>query len=288
MAKKYNRIFSLVRRTLKDIEIFFNSTLFACKYLRNNNFKELFYFRKAIEIEQVSPLRNILNRKTKNRIVKLKLPQFGNVAIDFDLEDKFQMAICEEFIKYKIYNLSLIKFKPDYAIDCGTYRGYFTFLLTEKFSHCKKICIEPHPDNYKKLIDTAIQNQIELFSTYNNALSKEKGTISLELWGSNLSKNEEALPNSHFVDIPTIDLDDILFKIKKEDKLVLKMDIEGSELEFFPSCINSLPTTCAVYLETHDGWNSLHNIKKEFEKNGFSFTVLRERSLYIDSFAQRC
>ncbi len=215
------------------------------------------------------------------------MPQFGNVAIDFDLDDNFQMAICEEFMIYKIYNLNLLKFNPDYCIDCGTYRGYFTFLMAGKFPNCKTICIEPQPDNYRKLLNAANENNIELFSSHNNALSLKKGEVSLELWGSNLVKKVEGEVNGQYVDIPTIDLYEILAKIGNSDNFVLKMDIEGSELDFFPECISRLPTTCTVYLETHDGWNSLNDIKQRFVDNGFSFTVLRERSLYIDSFAQR-
>lgn len=69
--------------------------------------------------------------------------------------------------------------------------------------------------------------------------------------------------------------------------MLLKVDIEGAELDFFPSIINKLPSNCAIFLETHDGWNSLAAIKKKFIEEGFYFEVIRERSQFIDSFAQR-
>ena len=82
-------------------------------------------------------------------------------------------------------------------------------------------------------------------------------------------------------------LQEVMRGILPTEKTILKMDIEGGELDFFPGIIPSLPDTCAVFLETHDGWNSLPAIRKEFEISGFEFTVIRERTLYIDAFAQR-
>jgi hypothetical protein len=84
--------------------------------------------------------------------------------------------------------------------------------------------------------------------------------------------------------IETIDLYKI---IENKNELILKIDIEGAELEYFPKIIEALPSKCAVYLETHDDWNSLVEIKKVFLSNNFSFFIIRERGQFIDSFAQR-
>jgi FkbM family methyltransferase len=197
------------------------------------------------------------------------------------------MAICEEFVKYKIYDLGLVSFSPDYSIDCGTYRGYFTFLMGEKFPTCKKICIEPHPENYRVLLHTISTNKLQNITTYNKALSTTPGKIALELWGSNMATNQLEKDSLYNVDVETLNLFSILNTIAHSSKLVIKVDIEGSELDFFPACIANLPNICAVYLETHDGWKSLGTIKEEFTKYGFSFSILRDRGQYIDSFAFR-
>ncbi|MEJ7627565.1 MAG: FkbM family methyltransferase [Ferruginibacter sp.] len=283
----HNRFSSLFFRSINAFSIFFKSIGFALKYFKNNRFIDLFYFRKAIEIAHTSPFRIIIPPFKKQEIVEIQLPHFGNVKLNFHLNDYFQMAICEEFIKYKIYNLGLIGFLPDHSIDCGAYQGYFSFLIAEKYPECKKICIEPHPENYKSLLSGIINNNIQKVTTFNKALSTIKGKISLELWGSNMAKLYSIKSSTNEVSVETIDLYEFLNVIKANESLVIKVDIEGGELDFFPACIDKLPAKCAVYLETHDAWRSLKGIEQKFVESGFSFSILRDRGLYIDSYAVR-
>lgn len=272
---------------MNDVKIFFLSLFFSIKYSRNNKFSDLLLFRNAIEIDQISPFRNIFTGFKMPKFVRLTLPHFGNVRIDFDLSDNFQMAICEEFVKHKIYNLEPLNFIPDISIDCGSYRGYFTFLINNRFSNCKKICIEPHPENNRILNKTIEENDIRSIETFNKALSKSPDKVVLELWGSNMGLSNDQSGHLNLVEIETMSLFKLLAEIDVAKKLILKVDIEGSELDFFPDCIISLPKCCAVYLETHDGWNSLYSIQSRFEEYGFQFLIVRERDLCIDSFAIR-
>ena len=222
--KGISRLVSLLIRSLKDVEIFFSAFAFAFKYSSKNKITDLFQFRKAIEIEQVSPFRSMVKNFRAGKSVNLQLPQFGNAKIEFHLDDYFQMAICEEFIKYKIYDLSLLKFTPDVSIDCGTYRGYFSFLIHEQFKNCKIVCIEPHPENYKSLMKSVSENSIENVVAFNNALSTKQGSIELELWGSNMSKNDANQNSPNLVSVATIDLFEILKSMKQSEKLMLKME----------------------------------------------------------------
>ncbi len=278
---------SLFCRAATDMRLLFVAGWFAMRFRRNNRMNDLFRFRRAIEIGHVSPFRRLFAGNRENHTVGLTLPHFGNATVEFDLFDPFQMAICEEFVKHGLYNLNRLQFVPDFSIDCGAYQGYFTMLIHEKFPDCKKICVEPHPVNFKQLTNNMLQNRIDLTTAHNKALSASGNGLSLEIWGSNMAVTTDKKTSCHTVEVPAMSLQDVMPGIQPADKLILKMDIEGAELDFFPSCIASLPDTCAVYLETHDGWKSLPAIRQEFEARGFSFMVIRERTLYIDVFAQR-
>jgi FkbM family methyltransferase len=282
-----NRLTSLIRRTIADIRLLFTAGWFAVRFRRNNKMGDLFRFRRAIEIGHISPFRRLFTGKKENHTVNLTLPQFGNALVEFDINDPFQMAICEEFVKYGLYDLDRLKFVPDCSIDCGAYQGYFTLLIHARFPACKKICVEPHPVNFRQLIGTMKRNRVDLNAAYNKALSSSGAALSLELWGSNMSATTDKTLPSYIVEVPSMSLQEVMRGILPTEKTILKMDIEGGELDFFPGIIPSLPDTCAVFLETHDGWNSLPAIRKEFEISGFEFTVIRERTLYIDVFAQR-
>jgi FkbM family methyltransferase len=279
------RIVKLIKRTLEDLRISAAAAGFALRHGKGNGFFKTFFFRKAIEIQHISPFRRIFGRPITT--AELQLPYFGNARLVFDFTDPFQMAICEEFVKYNIYDLDLIRFEPDEIIDGGAYRGYFTFLARRRFHSSRLTCVEPHPGNFKELKSSLESNKIGDFTLYNNALSKSRSHIQLEIWGSNTARFGEKSPSGEYIEIATLDLTDLLKAVPAGKSLLLKVDIEGSELDFFPQCIDLLPAKCAVFLETHDGWTSLNNIKDRFESAGFKFSVLRDRDLYIDSLAVR-
>jgi FkbM family methyltransferase len=279
------RMVKLIKRTLEDIRISAAAAAFALRHAGRNGFFEAFFFRKAIEIQHISPFRRIFGRPITK--AKLQLPYFGNARLMFDFTDPFQMAICEEFVKHNIYDLDLISFQPDEIIDGGAYRGYFSFLARRRFRSSRLVCVEPHPGNFTELKNSLESNKITDFTLYNNALSKSRSHIQLEIWGSNTATFGERSPSCDYIEVATLDLADLINAVPAGKSLLLKVDIEGSELDFFPQCIGLLPAKCAVFLETHDGWNSLKGIKEAFENAGFRFTVLRDRDLYIDSVAIR-
>jgi FkbM family methyltransferase len=191
------------------------------------------------------------------------------------------MAIASEFLIENIYDFSKLKFIPKHIIDCGGYKGYFTWSALKKFKKSNFICFEPHPENYNSIKDIVIENDLSNVEIINKALSTSCESLKLCINGTMAGLYST---NGKIIDIEAIDLNKI---VENKCDLLLKVDIEGAELEFFPAIIYNLPQKCAVYLETHDSWNSLHSVKKVFLENGFEFQVIRERGLYIDSFAQR-
>ena len=116
----------------------------------------------------------------------------------------------------------------------------------------------------------------------NAAVSTQQGKVKLELEGSNSRINNKEV-SSTFFEVDCYDITGLI----TDKPLLLKMDIEGGELEFFPDVITRLPKKYGVFLETHTAWEDLSLIKKTFLSNGFSFEVMSESGLFIDSFAQR-
>lgn len=259
--------------------------MFAARYKKKNSFRALFFFRLYIEVNHISPFRNFFKLRTKT--VTLRLPHFGDMTLKFHLDDHFQMAICEEFVKYNVYDLSALTFVPDSIIDCGAYKGYFTFRAAAMFPYCKKVCIEPHSQNMIELTSVVYREGLGNVQLINKAISDAGETIMLEKSGSNMMANLDLRADIILQEVDSISLYSLLDDLAPSAKLLLKMDIEGSELDFFPGCIKDLPSCCAVFLETHDGWHSLTHIKEAFINHGFSFSLIRERGAFIDSFAIR-
>ena len=220
-------------------------------------------------------------KKSGKTLLELRNSNFNYYSLPFDLADDYQMAIASEFLVEKIYDFSKLKFVPKNIIDCGGYKGYFTWAAIKKFKKSSFICIEPHPANYNSIKDVAKKYDLSNLLIINKAISKSNSRVELCLNGTMSSLYSV---DGESIEIETISLNKL---VENTNNLLLKVDIEGAELEFFPGIIFALPQRCAVYLETHDSWNSLNSIKKVFLENGFEFQVIRERGLYIDSFAQR-
>ena len=221
---------------------------------------------------------------TGNSSIILRHQYFQNTTIEYDLSDNFQMAICREFFIENMYDLNKVGFEPLLIVDCGGYKGYFTWLAKKKFPKAKLICIEAHQDNYNDIVRTAAVNKIHNVDIVHAAVSNSDKPVDFFFEGSSGSMENNFSTKAGSVFVQPVNLYKL---IQGSNNLILKVDIEGAELDFFPAIIDSLPKKCAIFLETHDGWNSLGDIRHQFIRNGFSFKVNRERDRYIDSFAQR-
>ena len=230
--------------------------------------------------------KEVLDRiaKTGSRSISLRHKYFQNTEISFDLSDNFQMAICQEFFIDNVYDLTKVGFEPALVIDCGGYKGYFTWLALAKFSKAKFICIEAHSANYNDIVRTARNNGLDNIEIIHAAVSKSDKPVEFFFEGSSGSLGNTFSNEGIKILVETVDLYKL---IRGYNNVLLKIDIEGAELDFFPNIIDFLPKKCAVFFETHDGWNSLGSIRNKFTDTGFSFEIIRERDQFIDSFVQR-
>jgi FkbM family methyltransferase len=228
---------------------------------------------------------NSLLRKVKRsgNTIEIRHKRFHYLKLKYNLLDHYQMAICKEFFFENIYDLNKLSFVPDNIIDCGGFKGYFSILANKKFPTSAITCIEPHLENFNSIKESIEKNGLKNITLLNKAISKTSGPIKLYFAGT--SGSVSGFHNEmEFQLVETIDIETL---IDRNKSLLLKVDVEGAELEFFPYLIDKLPKKCFVFLETHDGWNSLQEIKKSFIQNGFKFEVTTERDIYIDSLAYR-
>jgi FkbM family methyltransferase len=222
--------------------------------------------------------------KIQGPLVSICHKYFPNITLSYNLLDNFEMAICQEFFLHNTYNLNKLSFIPDSIVDCGAYRGYFSFLALTCFPKASIKAIEAHPENFEKIRAAIKSNSLHNINLQHGAICRSNNSsIDLFFEGSSGSVEDTFSHECKVVKVRTIDLEQFV----NHEKLLLKVDIEGSELDFFPSIISKLPKISAVFIETHDGWSSLINIKNKFIEEGFSFEVIREREQFIDSFAQR-
>jgi hypothetical protein len=69
--------------------------------------------------------------------------------------------------------------------------------------------------------------------------------------------------------------------------VLIKMDIEGSEIRVLDHLTAALPEQCFMFIELHDGEQSARWMQSWAEQNGFTFVEVRRRDEAIDGYLLR-
>jgi FkbM family methyltransferase len=142
---------------------------------------------------------------------------------------------------------------PRVILDVGGYTGLSAAFFAHSYPDAKIIVIEPDPQNFEMLLHNTAQ--FPNVTAVHAAVWKESGSISitdpgLGSWGLQVSEASDALPAKDLIRAVTID------EIRKEfglDRIdLLKVDVEGSETEIFPSADAWLPFIDVICIELHD------------------------------------
>lgn len=163
-------------------------------------------------------------------------------------------------------------------IDCGTHTGDGLREMNKLFNVINNqdweiYTFEPNPEINVKYLLGYISN----INIINKAIWKKDGEIQFRVEGfetqeeytSCASKIEEinktCNPNGmkhYFVNTQCIDFSNFLSSIKdKYEKIIVKMDIEGAEIEVLQHCIdnNTLNMIDELYVEMHQRFNYLRS-----------------------------
>jgi len=165
-------------------------------------------------------------------------------------------------------------------IDAGANQGQFAVAASHFYPYAFIHSFEPLPDVFPILQQNT--HSISGISTYNMALGNSTGTLefysnayshaSSALQVSELQKN--MLPKtatSRRIEVPVQRLDDLRNKVPFNPPVLLKMDVQGFEMEVLKGAINSLGQIDYLLFETsfvqiYDGeplFDEMHHFVKE-------------------------
>lgn len=176
-----------------------------------------------------------------------------------------------------------------YFFDCGThmFQGFQEFVKNHNIdSSWNCYCFEANPITYeesKKVYEDLKSNYT--ITHLNNAISNQSGNVSIKCskvksWGhqveigtfadqaSNILENPQEWWNGEYEEheVKSIDFSSLLKEtVTKEDYVLIKMDIEGSEFSVLDKMIedNSIELIDEIYVEFHER----HFDDEEFYKN---------------------
>ena len=172
---------------------------------------------------------------------------------------------------------SKIKELTNYSvcIDCGANIGLVSYIFYT--FGAKVYAFEPNPDAFDKLKNLSTSH-LNIYP-YKSAVGLNDGFSRLFLHndsaedklkystGSSMVKSKPNINDLNFIQIKTINLVKFINKFKNID--ILKIDIEGFEVELIPFLVKSniLDKVKYIFVETHnDKWPELDNKTKKMIK----------------------
>ena len=149
----------------------------------------------------------------------------------------------------------------DYVLlDCGANYGYWSTLVSSRpYGSHRAIAIEPCSSNYAGLRRNALING-DRFETIKSAIGETSGTAYLSG-----CKHESMTISDHDAGgeaVAMVSLDDLMDRMDLSKKrLVVKLDVEGVEIDAMIGGARILKTDCVVICEDH-GNDPFHTVSK--------------------------
>ncbi|MBR0752495.1 FkbM family methyltransferase [Bradyrhizobium jicamae] len=150
----------------------------------------------------------------------------------------------------------------DYTLlDCGANYGYWSVLVSSKpFGTHKAIAIEPSGQNFPKLANNARING-NRFETLKCAIGSGRGTARLS--GTKHEAFSIAGSQSDGEEVPVIALDNLIDdgKVTAQGKYLIKLDVEGVEIEAMKGGKRLMETDSVLLCEEH-GADRAHTVSR--------------------------
>ncbi|WP_315763072.1 MULTISPECIES: FkbM family methyltransferase [unclassified Bradyrhizobium] len=205
---------------------------------------------------------NLLRKTLPERNIAIKLN--SDAVFEFPYGDGYWSKLLNRSYTYEdeLELLFLGAVDVDYTfIDCGANYGYWSVLVSSApFGSHRVIAIEPSSKNFAKLANNARVNG-DRFEVMPCAIGAARGTANLTG-----TKHEAFSIAGHAgggEQVPVIALDDLIDdgKIAASGKYLIKLDVEGVEIEAIKGGARLLATDSMILCEEH-GQDRNHTVSR--------------------------
>ena len=166
--------------------------------------------------------------------------------------DTSDMKTFQEIFWYKIYDFD-IGFTPQFILDCGANIGLASIFFKNQFPDTFIVAVEPENSNYR-LLEHNLSYYYPTVECLERGIWSKNTTLSIknpnsDKWEFIVGESDGSGKES----FKSVTITDILKKYEREKIDILKIDIEGSELELFSDNYEYwLPKTQVIMIELHD------------------------------------
>ena len=195
---------------------------------------------------------NLLRKTLPERNIAIKLN--ADAIFEFPYGDGYWSKLLNRSYHYEDELELLFRHSADIdymLLDCGANYGYWSVLVSSApFGSHRAIAIEPSSKNFDKLANNARANG-NRFALMKCAIGSARGTA--HLTGTKHEAFSIAGANSGGEEVPLIALDTLIDdgKVSATGKYLIKLDVEGVEIEAIKGGARLLQTDSVVLCEEH-------------------------------------
>ncbi len=157
-------------------------------------------------------------------------------------------------------------------VDIGAYEGEFSFYCLPMAT--KIYAVEPDPQPYKtmenRVKEFQFEDVMEIFNIAISGKSEERRFLPSGTGGSRLFTDQST---EDTILVQSLTLNDFLKQNKIEEVDILKIDVEGSELEIF-NAEDFKEASCKIKTIVGEMHGGQEGIQKRLEDLGYKFTTL--------------
>jgi len=185
--------------------------------------------------------------------------------------DEFaDFSAIHEIFYQKIYDLTRLPWKPDIIIDAGAHIGVFTRYCLSEGMDCEINAFEPDSENFK-LLTRNLGHHNENITLKNVALGLSEHEA--VLGGPSSMGRKLGSDVGERVQVRRLSTETSLSQCKR---LLLKLDVEGSEWHVLDDIAPFLPADVFIFMELHDPVSDKGRLKKFSAEQNFEILEYRE------------
>lgn len=209
--------------------------------------RKLLYYRRLFGVRGALDWTFLKLARGKSRLFSFRDPHTGfRITIRLGATDA---AAYEQVIVNAEYAAALAP-PPEYIVDCGANIGLATLYFSWRYPDAKIIAVEPDSSNFEMLVRNVAA--LENVSVVRAAVWNEATSVALDdscggEWGRRVRAGARRGD-----EVSTVTIPDLMAKFGFPRIDLLKVDIEGAELELFSGDVAWASKVNAIVIELHD------------------------------------
>jgi len=167
-------------------------------------------------------------------------------------------------------------------VDIGANIGKYTIKIAKQLGNeGQAISIEPEPSNFQILKKNIELNNLKNVHALNLACSSKEGFIDFYINKSGTGAHSLIKKTKNKISVKSSKLDNVLLTLNLPKADLIKIDVEGAEIEVLKGAKKTLKKHPKLIIEIEDSSN-LKNVRNFLERFGYKLTKISEEEYFAE------